>query len=103
MRTGLPATNLVTLMSALGLTRKQSSEMTASWNAWKDGEIARAQALARDALAARSAADEAHHLLFLTAFVTGDYHGALDHYRAIGVRYPRLAELTEPVIDASTG
>jgi hypothetical protein len=74
--------------------------MKAAWRAWEDGEIARAQALARDALATQPGSDETRHLLFLTAFVSGNYRGAFDHYRSIDAAYRRLDELTDPVIEA---
>jgi predicted aspartyl protease len=103
MKDGVLAKSLVTLLSALpavGLARAKKGDLTAAWSAWEAGEIARARALAADALAAQSGSDEARHLLFLTAFVSGDYRGALDHYQSIDVGYRRLKELTDPVIEA---
>jgi hypothetical protein len=71
-----------------------------AWSAWERGEIAAAHTLAREALALRNGFDEARHLLFLIAFVGGDYRAALDRYRSIGPQYRRLGELTGLVIDA---
>ncbi len=103
MKDGWLLTNVVALMSALqavGFAQEKKPALKEAWSAWEDGEIVRAQTLARKALVALKESDEAHHLLILTAFVTGNYHEGLDHYRAIGARYRRLRELTEPVIDA---
>lgn len=86
-------------VAALGLAQGRS-ELGQAWTAWEAGEISLAHKLAQDALAARQEPDEANHLLCLTTFVTGDYRAALDHYRAIGSSYRRLAELNEPVVDA---
>lgn len=97
------ATRLATLLSALSaaaLAQGRKGELGAAWTAWERGEISRARELANDALAARRAADEAHHLLHLTTFVTGDYRAALEHYRAIGTSYRRLIDLDESVIEA---
>ena len=82
-----------------GLAHGDKAGLIAAWSAWETGEIAKAQALARDALAAQPGSDEARHLLFLTAFVSGDYRGALDHHQSIDARYRRLEELTDPVIE----
>ena len=87
-------------LSAIGLARGEKADVIAAWSAWEAGDIARAQALARDARSAQPGSDETRHLLFLTAFVSGDYRGALDHYQSIDARYRRLKELTEPVIEA---
>jgi hypothetical protein len=62
--------------------------------------VDRAQTLAHEALGAGVGIDLAHHVLFLTAFVTGDYRGALRHHHAIGASYRRLPELDLPVIEA---
>jgi hypothetical protein len=91
---------LSSALSAPGLAQRENAELIAARSAWEAGEIARAQVLARDALAAQPGSDETRHLLFLTAFVSGDYRGALDHYQSIDARYRRLKELTEPVIEA---
>jgi hypothetical protein len=99
---GLAATSLGALKSSLlpsGLSANTRADLKAAWRAWQDGEITRAQALAEQALA-QSGADEARHLLFLTAFVNGQYTAALEHYRGIGASYRRRRELTEPVLDA---
>ena len=76
-----------------GLAHGDKAGLIAAWSAWETGEIAQAQALARDALAAQPGSDEARHLLFLTALVSGDYRGALDHHQSIDARYRRLEEL----------
>lgn len=100
MRDGVLATRLAALMSAMGIVHGATREVRAAWRAWKDGEVTRAQALAQEALTLRHGSDDARHLLFLTAFVRGDYQGALDHYRVIPSSYPRIRELTDPVIEA---
>ncbi|MCH8332826.1 retroviral-like aspartic protease family protein [Candidatus Sumerlaeota bacterium] len=71
-----------------------------AWSAWRSGDITFARELARDRVANEEQSDEANHLLFLTAFVAGDYEGALAHYGAIGKSYASLKELDEPVQDA---
>lgn len=89
------------LMSGLTgglLAQARRVDLRPAWAAWKEGDIDVAQHLAEEALAAR-ASDEAHHVLCLTAFVRGDYRGALDHYRAIDPRYRRLGELDDTVIN----
>jgi len=103
MRGTLWMASLATLMSALsavGVAQGRKSDLKAAWTAWEDGDIALAQALAQEALGAQPAAAEARHLLTLTSLVRGNYRGAISHYRSIGASYRRLAELTEPVIDA---
>ena len=74
--------------------------MIPAWSAWEAGEIATHQhwrvtpsSLSPDLM--RRAI-----CTFLTAFVSGDYREALDHYQSIDARYRRLNELTDPVIDS---
>ncbi len=103
MKDGVLTTSLAALVSALsgiGLAQGTKTDWKPAWSAWEAGEIGRAEALARDVLAAQPVSDEARHVLFLTAFVNGDYRGALDHYQSINAGYRRLKELTAPVIEA---
>lgn len=93
------ARTLISDLSTIAFARGEKSDLKAAWSAWEDGEVERASAIAGEALDTTTAPDEAHHLLFLTAFVTGKYRDALDHYRSIGGEYRRLAELATPVID----
>jgi Aspartyl protease len=91
------------LMSAFGMIDRalgKKPELGQAWDAWQDGEIVQARRLASEALAARRAPDEAHHLLCVTAFVSGEYESALEHYRAISGAYRGAGELSETVIEA---
>jgi ferritin-like metal-binding protein YciE len=47
-----------------GLAHGDKAGLIAARSAWETGEIAKAQALARDALAAQPGSDEVRHLLF---------------------------------------
>ena len=97
------ATTAALLVSGLTgglLAQAKRLDLKPMWTAWKDGDIDVAHRLAEVALAAGRAADEARHALCLTAFVRGDYRGALDHYRAIHAGYRRLAELDDVVLNS---
>lgn len=71
-----------------------------AWKAWEDGDVPRASRLALRLTESETEATAGHHLLFLCAFVTGNYEGALRHYRRIDATYARYAELDEPVVHA---
>ena len=91
---------LKSAFAAVGVAHGRTVELAAAWTAWERGEIVLARQLAHDALAAHRAADDANHVLYLTAFVAGDYRAALEHYQSIGTSYRRLGELDDSVIDA---
>ena len=90
----------MSILAALGLKAGKKHELPEAWTAWRNGDVALAGQLARDALAAGRAPDEANRLLLLAAFGSGEYRTALEHFRAIGPSYHGLKELNETVIDA---
>ena len=79
---------------------KESDLSDKAWQAWRDGEVDEAKSLAARMLSSGTYRDEAHHLLFLTSFVTGDYEGAISHYQDIELSYSRYQELDDPVLNA---
>ena len=85
---------------AVGFAQGEQKSLEEAWAAWEAGEIPLAGARAQEQLANEQRSDEARHILLLTAFVRGDYDGALLHYDAIGESYERLGELDEPVLNA---
>jgi hypothetical protein len=91
---------LTSVLSAIGFGDGKTADARAAWRAWENGDIARAQALAQQALVTRPGSAGARHMMFLTAFVQGQYQDALDHFHTMGARYCRREELTEPVADA---
>jgi hypothetical protein len=104
MRTWGAESGLTALWSALSsggpILGRPPKALEAAREAWRQGEVNRAHARAGEALSAGAGTDRAHHILFLTTFVMGDYRGALRHHQAIGASYRRLPERDRPVIEA---
>lgn len=95
--------SFLTLFLAVGFAQGQKNtekNLEDAWAAFESGDIPLAHACAQEGLANKEANNEARHVLFLTAFVSGDYEGSLLHYASIGESYERLGELDEPVLNA---
>jgi hypothetical protein len=69
-----------------------------AWDAWHAGDFALAREHAAGLVVAGQAVDEARHVLALVASVLGEYDEAIATHQMIHPRYPRLAELDEPVL-----
>lgn len=95
-----PVAMLLSVLTGGLVAQANRVDLEPAWAAWGAGQIDLAQRLGNEAVAAGRALDEAHHLLCLTAFVTGDYRGSRDHYHAIGSTYRRLAELDDTVLES---
>ena len=73
-----------------------SSVLEEAWVTWEEGDVAQAEKMAKSV----SKTLDGRHLLFLTAFVKGEYEEALLHYDNIDPSYSRYAELDRPVVEA---
>jgi len=67
-----------------------------AWAAWKNGDLPKAEKLAK----ALTEAAEGQHLLFLCAFVKGDYEEALAQHAILDASYPRYAEFDKTAAEA---
>lgn len=70
-----------------------------AWQAWGEGDIARAKALAEEELAAGGPVEQARHLLMLAEHVEGDYESADKWFSSVPKNYERYAELLRPAVD----
>jgi hypothetical protein len=71
-----------------------------AWTAWEKGEIAKAGQLASEMTKSKSEVSSALHLLFLKAFMEGDYEEALRLYLKIDKGYERYNQLDKSVVNA---
>lgn len=104
----LPISVVLTLLlgfSSVGASKKtalqnQAALKAEAWEAWEDGEIDYAAELATKLIEYKNEASAGWHLLFLKAFITGDYEEALGLYKKIDPEYSRLDELNKTVVHA---
>lgn len=66
------------------------------WELWRDGDVDEAENIARKL----EESPEKRHLLFLCAFVKGDYLEAIGQYEKIDQSYENLKKLDEPAVYA---
>jgi len=98
---GLSRIWLVTVSSLLvfscgaELTAQEELRTEARWNAWKAGDIERAELLATKLKTA-----DGLHLLILCSSVKGQYEKTLEHYARIEASYDRYEELDQTIVNA---
>jgi predicted aspartyl protease len=81
-------------LPAQSIPRGQKDASSLAWQAWGNGDIARAEELALQV-----PGDQGRHLQFLTASVTGRYEEAVALHAAIQRSYRRYRELDLPLIE----
>jgi len=79
-----------------GSGQEASFTIEHAWTAWRNGNVSDSQTLARSL----PLSPERQHLLFLCAFVEGNYEKALLYYAEIDPSYSRYSELSRPVVEA---
>jgi len=73
---------------------------TQAWTAWEKGEITQTGELAQEMIKSKSERMSGLHLLFLKAFIEGDYEESLQLYKEIDKGYERYGELDKTVVNA---
>jgi hypothetical protein len=77
---------------------KDQTETT--WQAWREGRIEEAHALAQSIILRDPDDDRARHLRIVTSFIKGDFEGSLEQYQLINKDYAEYDSLTGVVLDA---
>lgn len=82
------------------LQQNQATLKEEVWKAWEAGEINEAAELADKLIESKSEASTGQHILFLKAFITGNYEEALEIYKKIDPTYSQYIELDKTVVNA---
>ncbi|MBI3409467.1 MAG: retropepsin-like domain-containing protein [Planctomycetes bacterium] len=94
------ATCLLVVLQALGSISASAQDAAAllqdAWKSWKNGDVLEAEKMAQKS----PTTSDTHALLFLCAFVKGEYEAALLHHAKIDASHAKRKELNEAVVQA---